>query len=227
MPSPELNLESNLPNGHRAVMASRREPADSLDFFPTPPWATRALCELVLPRLYEGRLGSVWEPACGEGHMSEVLAEYAEVVRASDIKTYRWPRESGVSYNKFDFLGIYGPVFRYEWVITNPPFRDKTIPFILKAIERAGVGVAMFLRAQWLEGCERYQKVFRPHPPTLVAHFAERVNLCRGRWDPDGTTATAYVWVVWLKGARRRPPMWIAPGCRKKLTRPDDRERFS
>lgn len=32
-----------------AVMARRVEPADSLDFFPTPPWATRAFCEHVMP----------------------------------------------------------------------------------------------------------------------------------------------------------------------------------
>src|ERR1700722_14979045 len=30
-------------NGGRAVMANRNEPDDSLDFFPTPPWGTRAL----------------------------------------------------------------------------------------------------------------------------------------------------------------------------------------
>ncbi len=29
-------------NGARAIMGSRQEPDDSLDYFPTPPWATRA-----------------------------------------------------------------------------------------------------------------------------------------------------------------------------------------
>jgi hypothetical protein len=38
-------------NGARAIMASRLEPADGLDFFPTPPWATRSLMERVLPDL--------------------------------------------------------------------------------------------------------------------------------------------------------------------------------
>lgn len=33
---------TGLPNGARAIMGSRHEPEDSLDFFPTPPWATRA-----------------------------------------------------------------------------------------------------------------------------------------------------------------------------------------
>ena len=34
-------------NTSHAVMAQRIEPHDSLDYSPTPPWATRALCEQV------------------------------------------------------------------------------------------------------------------------------------------------------------------------------------
>ena len=32
-------------NRSSAVMQQRSEPHDSLDDFPTPPWATRALCQ--------------------------------------------------------------------------------------------------------------------------------------------------------------------------------------
>ena len=50
-----------IPSGHTAVMASRVDPLDALDFYPTPPWATRALCEHVLIESdWHGR--SVWEP---------------------------------------------------------------------------------------------------------------------------------------------------------------------
>jgi hypothetical protein len=65
-------------NGARAIMGSRVEPSDSLDYFPTPPWATRALIEKVLPQVACRDTGRqiAWEPACGEGHMAEVLAEY-------------------------------------------------------------------------------------------------------------------------------------------------------
>ena len=34
-------------NRSSAVMQQRKEPHDSLDDFPTPPWATRALCEVI------------------------------------------------------------------------------------------------------------------------------------------------------------------------------------
>lgn len=41
-------------NRSTAVMQRRVEPLDSLDDFPTPPWATRALCEwLEKPGDYE------------------------------------------------------------------------------------------------------------------------------------------------------------------------------
>jgi hypothetical protein len=45
-------------NRSSAVMQQRSEPHDSLDDFPTPPWATRALCEF----LRDGRFHSL--PNC-------------------------------------------------------------------------------------------------------------------------------------------------------------------
>src|SRR6478735_3120704 len=72
-------------NGSPAVMAQRREPPTALDFFPTPPWATRALFRHVLPALGVEVIVGAWEPACGEGHMAAVIAEFAgSSVIASD-----------------------------------------------------------------------------------------------------------------------------------------------
>lgn len=223
-----------LPHGHRAVMASRREPPDALDYFPTPPWATRGLCEVVLPHLdrpiYRFGLQGVWEPAAGEGHMAEVLRDYFSRVHASDVFDY------GRGYGVGSFTGEGADLAQVPentgWIITNPPFNG-SIEFVLCALNLASAGVAMFMRTQWyVEGCERYERVFRDRPPTLFAPFVERVPLCRGRWDPDGTTATAYCWLVWTKDARGkieapRPTFWIPPGQRKALSRPDDRERFA
>ncbi len=209
-------------NGARSIMGSRQEPDDSLDFFPTPPWSTRALCEHVLPHLSVTNLGSVWEPACGEGHIAEVLAEYASPVHATDIFDY------GCGNPVLDFLSEEADRYVANWIITNPPFGDNAIKFVDRALSLASVGVAMFFRSQWaVEGIERYEQIFRDRPPTLCAFFVERVNLCKGRWDPDGSTATAYCWLVWKKNARPHPPFWIPPGCRETLTRPDDAARFT
>jgi hypothetical protein len=45
--------------------------------------------------------------------------------------------------------------------------------------------------------------------------------------DPDGTTATAYCWLIWVHGKPPMPPFDIPPGCRKALTRSSDRPRFA
>jgi hypothetical protein len=220
-------------NGARSVMAGRKEPPDSLDWFPTPPWATRALASCVLPRLetvlWVGD-SSIWEPAAGEGHMAEVLREYSPRVHASDVFDY------GRGYEVGSFTGqgadlAQGPE-NIDWIITNPPFNG-SIDFVLHALEVARLGVAMFIRTQWyVEGIERYERIFRDRPPTLFAPFVERVNLCKGRWDPDGTTATAYCWLVWEKISYGmihppKPTFWIPPGQRKRLSHPDDRARFA
>jgi hypothetical protein len=232
-----LVIEAEPPpiNGARAVMANRAEPDDSLNFFPTPPWATRALMERVLPVLDVHCLGSTWEPACGEGHMAEVLREYCSTVIASDVFAYGYGDVS-------DFLAVKAPPLsdsmtdppRCDWIIINPPFAedaefgDKATAFVLRALGTTRVGVAMFVRTQWAgEGVNRYERIFRPHPPTLCAFFTERVNLCKGRWNPDGDTATAYCSLVWVKDRAPLPPFWIPPGCRETLTRADDTERFT
>lgn len=221
-------------NGARAIMASRAEPDDSLDYFPTPPWATRALMERVLPRLgiSPQAIGAAWEPACGEGHMAEVLREYVRFVHASDVFDYGYRDAMGelveLGDDVRDFLAESpGTAPIVTWIITNPPFGDRSIAFVLNALDLAP-NVAMFFRSQWaVEGIERYEQIFRDRPPTLCAFFSERVNLCKGRWDPEGTTATAYCWLVWVRDAHPRPPLWIAPGCRKEFTRSDDVERFT
>lgn len=223
-------------NGARALMGSRVEPPDSLDYFPTPPWATRALVEKVLPKLgrrSDAARRQAWEPACGEGHIAGVLEEYFATVIASDIFDYSVDGKMPPAWwRALDFLdptaGEDGtPVV--DWIITNPPFSDKAEAFVLRAIDLAKVGVAMFFRLQWLETVGRYERIFAAHPPAVIAQFAERVPLHKGAWKPDGSTATAYLWIVWLKGrdSRHTEFVWIPPGQREALTRPGDVDRFT
>lgn len=206
-------------------MASRREPPDSLDFFPTPPWATRALVECVLGPWHGRALGTVWEPACGEGHMAEVLAAYASHVFATDVFPY------GYTDTEIDFLGDFGaPATKIDWIITNPPF-NTALDFALKALNIAEDGVALLCRNSWIEGERRYEKLFERYPPTIIAPFAERVPMVKGRWDPDASTATAYSWFVWMVAetrARIQPMVvWIPPGQKRALSTPADIERFA
>jgi hypothetical protein len=85
----------------------------------------------------------------------------------------------------------------------------------------------MFVRMQWLETRGRYERIFSVKPPTMIAFFSERVPLCKGEWKPEGDTATAYVWLVWLKGREPQAPFWIPPDCRTDLEHPADVTRFT
>ncbi len=215
-------------SGHTAVMAGRVEPPDSLDYFPTPPWATRALCECVLTDL-DWYGVSAWEPAAGEGHMSDVLIEYFAYVGSSDVHAYRESTPvgsfTGEGPDVAQWLGTRQPA----WVITNPPF-NLAIEFAERGLREASTGVALLLRSVWMESKERYERLFRDNPPTTVAVFSERVPMTKGRWDPDASTATSYAWFVWRQWQREKREtklVWIPPGQRKALTKPEDRERFA
>jgi hypothetical protein len=175
----------------------------------------------VLPAIGADTIGTAWEPACGEGHMAEVVAEFASgQVVASDIFDY------GYGQAPVDFVND-DPLARPEWVITNPPF-NLACEFTLRALDLASDGVAMLARTTWIEGKGRYEKLFRDRPPTLYAPFVERVPMVKGRWDPAASTATSYAWFIWRKGASGSSRvLWIPPGCRLELARPDDAGRFA
>jgi hypothetical protein len=202
-------------NTSTAVMQRRTEPHDSLDFFPTPPWATRALCEHVLADC-ELNVRECWEPACGEGHMARPLKEYFHTVRASDIFDYGYGIQE-------DFL--FGNMHEAtEWVITNPPFRLAD-QFARQALELSACGVALLVRSAFLEGKNRFENLFSVTPPSIIAQFVERLPMVKGRVDEDASSATAYSWLVWLKRDTKRPRptefVWIPP-CRKRLERQGD-----
>lgn len=201
-------------NTSHAVMAQRVEPHDSLDYFPTPPWATRALCEELGGKdMLAGY--TALEPACGEGHMASPLAEYFSRVAASDVHPYGFGEV-------FDFLS--GAPQPAHWIITNPPFRLAE-QFIKHALSYASRGVAVLVRTSFLESVGRYRELFRDTPPGYVMQFCERVPIHKGRLTATGSTATAYCWLVWDKRQTRAPTQfrWIAP-CRKRLERASDYE---
>ncbi len=195
-------------------MQQRSEPHDSLDDFPTPPWATRALCEW----LHEHRIGNPHEmvcrePAANRGHMVKPLREWFGEVIASDIHDY------GAGFPQKDYL--FGPIEpKVDWTITNPPFRLAE-QFIERACQSSRSGLAMIVRAAFLEGVGRYERLFSKNPPSHVLQFTERVVMHKGRLSAKGSTATAYAWLVWIEGEPETQFGWIAP-CRKRLERPSD-----
>ena len=69
-------------------MQQRREPKDSLDDFPTPPWATRALCDWLMTKGQITEGDTCREPTAIRGHMVKPLREYFSEVQASDVAVY-------------------------------------------------------------------------------------------------------------------------------------------
>jgi hypothetical protein len=197
-------------NTSSAVIQQRREPNDALDDFPTPPWATRALLEwLTLPGGLVCR-----EPAANRGHMVAPLREVFADVDAADVHDY------GAGFPVRDYL--FGPApADVDWTITNPPFRLAE-QFIERMLGTSRLGAAVIVRSAFLEGVGRYERLFSRTPPTQVLQFAERVVMHKGRLAPEGSTATAYCWLVWEHDNLAQPGIeWIAP-CRKRLERAED-----
>lgn len=177
-------------NTSHAVRAQRLEPADSLDDFPTPPWAVRAFLEALFgKKTYPAK--RVWEPAANRGYMVKALRERFGFVFASDILDY------GAGYLVHDFVND-EPLFEPDWVITNPPFKV-ALDFVEQGLRISNEGVAVLVRTTWAEGITRYENLFRDRPPAVILQYVNRVPMVKGRYDPLASTATGYAWFVWLK----------------------------
>jgi hypothetical protein len=195
-------------------MQQRHEAHDSLDDFPTPPWAVRALMKQFLWSR-ANLSGLIWEPTCNRGYMARPLREQYSNVLATDIHDYGWSGQDRVC----DFLFEPKPE-GLEWVFANPPFRLAQ-EFILHALAMKPVGVVMIVRTSFLEGGERYRELFSKHPPAIVAQFVERVPMVKGRHDPEASTATSYAGILWHGKSRKTAFEWIPP-CRRQLQKPSD-----
>jgi hypothetical protein len=199
-------------------MQQRSEPHSSLDDFPTPPWATRALCEwLQNQRGIQTEARSCREPTANRGHMVKPLCEYFDEVLASDIHDY------GAGYGVEDYLFGLQPA-PIDWTIFNPPFRLAE-QFIQRALATSTEGCCAIVRSAFLEGVGRFGSLFSQNPPTTVLQFAERVVMHKGKLSANGSTATAYCWLIWENGEMGSGTQfgWIAP-CRKRLEKASDYE---
>jgi hypothetical protein len=161
------------------------------DFYPTPPENVDCLAHFV--PLFE-RI--VWEPACGEGHISKRLAAIAKGVFSTDLYG------RGYGTTGLDFLGagrLPGNADKMaDCIITNPPFGDLAEQFIRKALElTAPVDglVAMFLRNEYDMASTGRNDLFEGHP----AYGAKICVTKRPRWieGSKGSPRHSYAWYVW------------------------------
>jgi hypothetical protein len=179
------------------------------DFFETPAWVTEALLKV------EGfSSGLIWEPAAGNGAISKVVNKYGYKIFSSDAVQREY------DLVKIDFLKcfitfeegtnvyvtpLFSLGFRPDHIITNPPY-NKSLEFVLKALEIARRKVAMLLRIDFLGSKKRYEGLFKDHPPARIHVFFRRISF--------GRTAKVdmlyHAWFVWEKGWNRKTEIdWI------------------
>jgi hypothetical protein len=180
----------------RAIYVSGYD-REGRDFYATPSWVTEALLQHVRFR------GPVWEPCCGDGAMSNVLAAHRYKVISTDIA------ERGFGKAGIDFLACRDVPAGCRSIVTNPPYGDtgshkgqeKSSAAMLNFLRHALTltasvqgQLALLVRLQWIAG-RRAADMLSSGP------FAATVILTRRiQWfDMGERTNTAqhhHAWVV-------------------------------
>jgi hypothetical protein len=191
-----MDMTYNLNGGFKPTM-KRFADLDGPDFFPTPAWATHALID------NEDFVGDVWECACGDGSMSEVLETTGNKVISSDLI------DRGYGDGDHDFLESWR---KAPNIITNPPY-NAAEGFVQAGLEKASKKFALLLRLAFLEGANRQRTIFTDAPPSRVWVFSERITFYPAGAIQKGTGTTAYAWFVWDKDASNSTELkWFKPG---------------
>jgi hypothetical protein len=197
-----------------AMISSGKERIVHDAYFTIEQWVTKVLAKEIKP--YD--LEVIWEPACGAGHMVEVLMDVAPVF-GSDIHVH--PKIEGVDFTfvQEDFLDdevttetfrrMRADGFDIDGIISNPPYEKK----ICEAFVRKAVGylsrsdnnvqvVAMLLRNDW-DAASGRADLFRDNP-----YFAKKIVLTtRPKWfyDTNGSPRFTYAWYIWIRHNQNKP----------------------
>ena len=166
------------------------------DYYPTPQKTTEALFR------HEQFEGTVWECACGDGRMSEVIKKHNDVF-STDID-YR-----GYGANTIDFLHT-DSGFDTDNIITNPPFKLAK-QFVEHAKKRASKKIALLLKLVFLEGIGRYDMFQdKEFPLKKVCVFCKRQTLSKAGISIKNSSMIAFAWFIWDKGYEGKPMVeWI------------------
>ena len=171
------------------------EERETHDYYATEPKALELLLE------QEQFSPTVWECACGEGHLSEVLKKHGYTVISTDLI------DRGYGTGGVDFLNC---TEQFDGdIITNPPYKYAK-EFVEHALSLVTDGhkVIMFLKLQFLEGKAR-RKMFEKTPPKTMYVSSSRLQCAKNgdfeTYKQGVGTAVAYAWFVWEKGFNGSP----------------------
>lgn len=162
---------------------------EQFDYYATDPRAVEMLLQM------EAFAPVIWEPACGEGHISKVLAAHGYEVISTDLIYRGFGDPEPLNFLEETLDGFEGDI------ITNPPY-SVGLQFVERALEsvRPGGKVAMFLKVQFLEG-KRRGEFFKKSPPRSVYISRSRLACYKnGDLTTNPESAIAYAWYIWEKG---------------------------
>lgn len=127
------------------------------DYYATDPKAVEILLENEQFSPY------VWECACGEGHMSDILKAHGYEVKSSDLVDRGYPGTEQMNFLTIEKKDLLHEIPRD--IITNPPYKYAK-EFVKKAIDVSeyGAKIAMFLKLTFLESKGR-RSLFEGCPP--------------------------------------------------------------
>lgn len=165
-----------------------------LDFYPTPKNVTRALMDFMFKEDRFDSSTTIWECACGDGSMSEVLKQYCSSVYSSDL------RQTGYGDGEIDFLKS-NRKGEFQAIITNPPF-NLSAQFIDKATGDSEF-VCMLLKSQYWHAKNRYD-LFAKKPPMYVLPLTWRPDFLeheRKEGEKKGAPTMEVAWSVWKRGS--------------------------
>jgi hypothetical protein len=162
------------------------------DFYATPQESTEKLLNFVTFR------GNIYEPCCGQGHISKVLIKHGYKVFSSDLV------DRGYGTPRVDFLM---ETQKHDNIVTNPPFKN-ALEFAERALELSRYKVALLLKLSFLEGVAR-RNFFKSYPPEKVWVFSQRQALMKNG-EPHSGGMLALAWFVWSKGNIESPTIgWV------------------
>lgn len=169
------------------------------DFYASDPAVIPPLLKVLGPE-WESGGKLIWENACGQGHLSQVLELYGHQVVSTDLID----RGYGVGGINFLVDNFYDKM-SFDAIITNPPYKV-ALPFVEKSLKIAPV-VCMLLRIQFIES-EVRDKLFTENPPRYVAVFRKRIMCSKDAKFPKGeSSATCYAWFIWERGYKGNPEL--------------------
>lgn len=183
-----------------------KEEREKNDYYATEPKAVELLLEQEKFSPY------IWEPACGEGHISKVLKNHGYKVYSTDLIKRKYEDMEVRDFFSFTKEEIKKTMPRD--IITNPPYKFAKI-FVEHALDICmdGTKIAMFLKLTFLESKSR-KELFKKYPFKVLYVSSSRLQCAKNgdfvKYKKGTGTAVAYGWFVWEKGFYGDPIIkWI------------------